>query len=411
MIGSSDLIELEAPPEPRSTTRPSGCSSPSTPSCRSSSRADDGHRLDAAELRAVQHQMRTGAAVPSTDSDIVAIETGQPVVISSDGAAVLRIALGAQLVSRWARPRSGEPATPDHRRHRARDRLDPPRHTSRPRRRPMSAWRSRTDATSVCGTGDRAVRERPRPPWRAIADHARPRPPRREVRRAGRCVPSGDPPCGRHQGEPGGRAVARARRCRRGARSSLLRGGRGRARRGLPAPAHRVRLPRQDARRAGRGPGGGHDGERRQPDRAADGARAPAPRDLPHRRAHHPGGLRGGDRHHERGRQRLALRRPARRALRSGGAADQGSSDHPRPPRPRRQPGVQHRPARGSRGPGRRDPRRDPWRVAVRERSRSSTSVVGSPPPIGRATSPPRSRSTQTGFGPPRRGCSTDRSS
>ena len=63
----------------------------------------DGHGLDADRLRRVRGALRDGSSIPPNDRDIKAIETGQPVVLTTDGDAVLRIALGAQLVRRWSR--------------------------------------------------------------------------------------------------------------------------------------------------------------------------------------------------------------------------------------------------------------------------------------------------------------------
>lgn len=62
----------------------------------------DGRRLDADRLRRVQAVLRDGTAIAPNDRGIRAIETGQPVRLTATGDAVLRIALGAQLMQRWA---------------------------------------------------------------------------------------------------------------------------------------------------------------------------------------------------------------------------------------------------------------------------------------------------------------------
>lgn len=63
----------------------------------------DGLELDARRLRHVQAALRDGSAIAPNDRGIRAIETGQPVQLTADGDAVLRIALGAQLIRRWSR--------------------------------------------------------------------------------------------------------------------------------------------------------------------------------------------------------------------------------------------------------------------------------------------------------------------
>lgn len=103
LIGASERIELETPPEPPLDDAADRLLGSKHTVMSFLVRGGDGHRLDADELRAVQHEMRTGAAVEG-GTDIEAIETGQPVVIADDGAAVLRIALGAPLAARWAAP-------------------------------------------------------------------------------------------------------------------------------------------------------------------------------------------------------------------------------------------------------------------------------------------------------------------
>ena len=103
IIGASGRIELETPPEPPVDDAAERLLGSKQTVMSFLVRDDDGRRLDADELRAVQHEMRTGAAVLG-GSDIEAIETGQPVVISAAGDAVLRIALGAPLAARWATP-------------------------------------------------------------------------------------------------------------------------------------------------------------------------------------------------------------------------------------------------------------------------------------------------------------------
>lgn len=63
---------------------------------------DRGEPLTPEQLGLVRDGLRNGLDVVESETDIAAIETGQPVVIGEGRIAVLRIALGAQLMRRWA---------------------------------------------------------------------------------------------------------------------------------------------------------------------------------------------------------------------------------------------------------------------------------------------------------------------
>jgi hypothetical protein len=102
LLDSRPAIEVEAsPPGPADDDQPRLLESKRTVFSFSIS-PPAGGRLGSDALRQVQAEIRSGRSVVDNDLGISAVETGQPVLVGEGGLAVLRVALGAPSMRRWA---------------------------------------------------------------------------------------------------------------------------------------------------------------------------------------------------------------------------------------------------------------------------------------------------------------------